>query len=194
MGTGRDRFARDSDAALLVRAANGDRRAAARLVRTHTPRILGLARRMLRDEAEAEDVTQETFIRLWRMAPDWTPGRARLSTWIHRVALNLCYDRLRKPRPVDGEPPDAPDEGPSAEQSIHARELAQRVREAVDRLPPRQRAAIALCHYEEMGNIEAAEVLEVSVEALESLLSRGRRALREALSGEAGHWLESMEG
>lgn len=149
---------------------------------------------MLRDEAEAEDVVQETFIRLWRFAPDWKPGKARLSTWMHRVALNLCYDRLRKSRPVyEEEPPDLPDDAASPAQSLHDSELASRVQTAIQALPPRQRAAIALCHYQDMSNIEAASVLEVSVEAVESLLARARRALKAALRPEADDWLQGME-
>lgn len=171
----------------------GDRRAAADLVSAHTPRLMSLARRMLRDEAEAEDVVQESFIRLWRMAPNWRSGKARLSTWMHRVALNLCYDRLRKAKPVDEEAPDIADDADGPAQALHHNQLSARVRSAVQDLPPRQRAAIALCHFEEMSNIEAAEILEISVEAVESLLSRARRALKASLAAEAGAWMERME-
>lgn len=159
----------------------------------HTPRLMALARRMLRDEAEAEDVVQESFIRLWRMAPNWRSGKARLSTWMHRVALNLCYDRLRKARPVDEEAPDIADDADGPAQALHQNQLSARVHSAIQNLPPRQRAAIALCHFEEMSNIEAAEILEISVEAVESLLSRARRALKASLAAEAGAWMERME-
>lgn len=189
----RGRPADDPDASLLQRAANGDRRAAANLVARHAPRLQRLALRMLRDEAEAEDVTQEAFIRLWRHAERWEPGAAKLSTWLHRVALNLCYDRLRKPRAVDEDPPDLADDAAGPAQSLHDSQLAVRVRGALDGLPPRQRAAIALCHYEGLTNIDAAAALKISVEALESLLARGRRALRAELESEAAHWLERME-
>jgi RNA polymerase sigma-70 factor (ECF subfamily) len=102
---------------------------------------------------------------------------------MHRVALNLCYDRLRRRRedPV-AEVPDRPDPQAAPDKGIEQRELGARVEAALAALPERQRAAIVLCHYQELSNIEAAQLLEVSVEALESLLSRGRRALRAGLS------------
>jgi RNA polymerase sigma-70 factor (ECF subfamily) len=137
---------------------------------------------MLGDMAEAEDVAQECFLRLWRTAPKWR-GEARVGTWLHRVAHNLCIDRLRRRRETTGgEAPDLPDTaaGPATQQQ--QAQVARAVEGAMARLPERQRAAIALVHYQEMGNIEAADIMGVSVEALESLLSRGRRALRQALA------------
>jgi RNA polymerase sigma-70 factor (ECF subfamily) len=146
--------------------------------------MTALARRMLSDPAEAEDVAQEVFLRVWRTAPNWREGQAKFETWMHRVALNLCYDRLRRRRETPD--PDAglslADETPGAADGLVARERAAEVHRALDALPERQRAAIVLCHFQEMTNIDAAATLEVSVEALESLLSRGRRALRAALT------------
>jgi RNA polymerase sigma-70 factor (ECF subfamily) len=176
----------DPDVDLVRRAGAGDRKAAEALVARHLQRLLGLARRMLNDAAEAEDVAQEVFLRAWREAPRWQAREAKFSTWMHRVALNLCYDRLRRKR----ERPDpeaglaTPHPGASLHQEWLDRQRAAAVRKAVSGLPERQRAAIALVHFEEMSNIEAAEALELSVEALESLLSRGRRALKAALAGE----------
>lgn len=173
----------ESDEALLARVAAGDPAAARALVARKLPRVLALAQRMLGDAAEAEDVAQETMLRAWRQAGSWRTGEARLDTWLHRVALNLCYDRLRKRRETAvADPPDRPDEGPGPDRGLQAQDVGRRVAAAMAALPDRQRAAIALCHYQELGNIEAAALMGVSVEALESLLSRGRRALRKALS------------
>jgi RNA polymerase sigma-70 factor (ECF subfamily) len=175
--------ATDPDEALLVRIADGDPAAVRALVGRKLPRILGLAQRMLSDPAEAEDVAQEVFLRVWRQAPKWRPGAARFDTWVHRVALNLCYDRLRRRREVvTDDPPEQTDEGPAPDRGLIARDAGERVAQALQRLPDRQREAIVLCHYQEMGNIEAAGVMGVTVEALESLLSRGRRSLRTALA------------
>lgn len=181
---GRDRQqALEADAEELRLAAQGDRAAAARLVDRNGPRLYSLARRMLGDDQAAEDVVQDSFLRLWRVAPRWRAGEAMVSTWLHRVALNLCYDRLRRKREVlSPDPVDREDESPGAEQTLLEAQLAARVRAEVEALPPRQRAAIVLCHYQELPGVEAAAVLEVSVEALESLLARGRRALRAALA------------
>jgi RNA polymerase sigma-70 factor (ECF subfamily) len=174
----------DPDAELVRNAGAGDAQAAEALVRRHLPRMTGLARRMLNDAAEAEDVAQEVFLRVWREAPRWKPGQAKFETWMHRVALNLCYDRLRRRR--EKTDPDAglfvADGKPLASEEWLARQRAAKVQAALATLPERQRAAIALVHFDEQTNIAAAAALDVSVEALESLLSRGRRALRAALT------------
>jgi RNA polymerase sigma-70 factor (ECF subfamily) len=173
----------DPDETLLPRVAQGDPAAVRALVARKLPRLLSLAGRMLGDRQEAEDVAQDAFLRVWKNAPAWRSGGAKFDTWLHRVALNLCYDRLRRRREMAyAEPPDRADEGPGPDRGLHALDTGRRVEQALQGLPDRQREAIVLCHYQELGNIEAAAVMGVSVEALESLLGRGRRALRAALS------------
>ena len=177
----------DPDEALLTRVGEGDPAAVRALVARKLPRLLALAGRMLGDQAEAEDVAQETFVRAWKQARDWRPGAAKFDTWLHRVALNLCYDRLRRRREIATEaPPEQPYEGPAPDRGLQAADVGTRVEAAMRALPDRQREAISLCHYQELSNIEAAALMGVSVEALESLLSRGRRALRAALSDMVG--------
>ncbi len=178
----------DPDEDLVRRVGEGDPAAIQAMVARKLPRMLSLARRMLGDAAEAEDVAQEAMLRAWRQAPRWTPGQARFDTWLHRVGLNLCYDRLRRRREIATDVlPDGVDDGPAPDRGLLAAETGARVEAALACLPERQREAIVLCHYQELGNIEAAALMKISVEALESLLSRGRRALRTALADIAPH-------
>lgn len=174
----------DIDARLLARAAGGDAAAMQALTDRHVARTLALAFRMLKDEAEAEDVAQETMLRVWRIAPKWEAGTAKFSTWMHRVTLNLCYDRLRKRRrnaPLEDAAEPA-DPTPSVQSQMEAVDAAAALKAAIDALPERQRAAIHLRHFEERSNPEIAAALDVSVEAVESLLARGRRALKAVLA------------
>lgn len=186
----------DPDADLVRNIGAGDARAAEALVRRHLPRMVALARRMLADASEAEDVAQDLFLRVWREAPRWKPGAAKFETWMHRVALNLCYDRLRRRRetPDPDAGVDVADSRPMPADEWLARQRAARVDAALAELPERQRAAIVLVHYQDLTNIAAAEMLEVSVEALESLLARGRRALKAALADVVNDLIGDADG
>ena len=173
-----------SDARLLRRAAAGDAAACRTLVDRHLAPLVGFAARMLGDAAAAEDVAQEAFLRLWRQAGSWR-AEAAIATWLHRVAHNLCIDQLRRRREVSGDTvPEIADPAAGPQAAQQRRQVAAIVDAAIAALPDRQRAAITLVHHLEFGNIAAAEVMEVSVEALESLLARGRRSLRERLADE----------
>jgi RNA polymerase sigma factor (sigma-70 family) len=173
----------DPDEALLAGVGRGEALAVRTLLDRRLPRILALSRRLLNDPSEAEDVAQETFLRAWKQARGWTPGQARFDTWLHRVALNLCYDRLRRRREVvTDSPPEQVDTGPAPDAGLIGADLSKRVEAALAALPARQREAIVLCHHQGLGNIEAAALMAISVEALESLLGRGRRALKVALA------------
>lgn len=175
---------RDPDAELVARVGEQDPAAVRTLVSRKLPRLLALATRMLGDRMEAEDVAQETFVRIWKQAPHWKEGEARFDSWIHRVALNLCYDRLRGRRedPV-AELPDEADPQPLPDLQIGARVRDERVRAALAALPARQREALVLNYYQELSNIEAAALMGITVDALESLLARARRNLRAQLAG-----------
>jgi RNA polymerase sigma-70 factor, ECF subfamily len=170
----------DPDLALLRAAGLGDQSAALQLVRTHAPALQRLAWRMLGDEQEAQDVVQESCLRLWRVAGEWRPGEARISTWLHTVAMNLSRDRLRRRRetyPVESFEWLAGEDSP--EQDMERDRRSARVQQALTQLPERQREALILSHFEGYSQSEAASVMGVSVEALESLLSRARRSLRQ---------------
>ena len=166
----------------MLRVQNQDRDAFAILVGRHLEAIHAFNYRLLRNAEDAADLAQEAFLRVWSRAGTYRPGRVKVTTWLHRIARNLCIDlhrRRKDSEQLDGSEPDesssAPDQAP-AEQRLAAalaRELAA--------LPERQRTALMLCHRQGMSNRDAAVVLGVSVDALESLLARGRRTLRVAL-------------
>jgi RNA polymerase sigma-70 factor, ECF subfamily len=185
---------RDPDEDLVCRIGGGDQQAAAELVRRHLPKMVGLARRMMGGQADAEDVAQEVFLKVWKHAGSWRPGQAKFETWMHRVAMNLCLDRLRRAGRNGGEVPETfSDPQASATRALDDRQRRDRVRGALMELPDRQRAAIVLCYYQERTNIEAAEILGVSVEAVESLLARARRTLKTSLSNERADLLSGLE-
>ncbi|TXI06388.1 MAG: RNA polymerase sigma factor [Rhizobium sp.] len=178
----------DPDEDLLHRIAAGDAPAMRTMVARQLPRIVAVATRMLGDAAEAEDVAQETFLRVWRNAAGWRQRNARFSTWVHRVAINLCYDRLRRRKDVlSGDPPEIVYEGPAPDAGLMSEDdPSRRVERAMQKIAPRQREAIVLVYYQALSNAEAAEIMDVSVNALESLLARGRRSLQQLLLKEQG--------
>ncbi len=172
-----------SDADLLAAFARGDQSAARALTGRHLRRVFAHAWRLLQDHAEAEDVAQDVMMKLWKIAPKWREGEARLSTWLYRVTANAATDRLRKRRTVALEAaPEQVDQTPSAEAGLIADDRQKALHDAMQLLPERQRNALVLRHFEELSNPEIASALETSVEAVESLLGRARRALAEKLS------------
>ena len=173
----------DGDDGLLAAYAAGDPRAPRAMADRFTGLAFRLAVRMLGDRAEAEDVAQEALIRLFRAAPGWQPGTARVTSWLYRVTANLCLDRLRWPRlaPLDAAPYVAVG-GMGAEERLTDQARTDALQRALARLPERQRLAVVLRHLEGLANPEIAAILEVGVEAVESLTARGKRALAEALA------------
>jgi len=176
----------DPVAALLSRYAQGDSAAARLLTIQLTPLAYGHAFRVLGDAAEAEDVAQEALMRLWKVAPDWREGDAKVSTWLYRVVANLCIDKLRKrgrgtiPLEDIAEPAD-PTESAATKLQHKARRDA--LQSALNVLPARQRQAVVLRHIDGLANSEIATILDVSIEAVESLTARGKQALAKLLRG-----------
>ena len=173
------------DSALLVAVGNGDQSAARLLIARLAPRLLSHATRVLSDQSEAEDVVQETLVRLWKIAPEWRQGEAKVSTWCFRVLVKLCTDRLRARKPsvdIDAIAEPEADLLSVVEQMTNdARHDA--LQAALATLPERQRQAVVLRHIEELSNPEIAQIMDIGVEAVESLTARGKRALGAALQG-----------
>jgi RNA polymerase sigma-70 factor (ECF subfamily) len=181
----------ETDEALMVRAGRGDRAACARLVERHLGRVVSFTHRMLGNMSDAEDAAQDVFLRVWASAPRWQAGAARFTTWLYRVTTNVCLDRIARQRESSSDDvPEPVDPRPDPSQAAQAAQVASHVAAAIATLPATQRAAVTLCHYHGLRNTEAAEVLGVSVEALESLLARGRRTLRGVLQPHAPALLE----
>lgn len=165
----------------------GARDAFAVLMERHLDRTLALATRITGNNSAAEDVAQEAFLRVWKTAAGWQQGRARFTTWLYRVTVNLCLDVRRRPAFANlelvGDPADPAEDAVAA---IERRQRQALLEREIAALGERQRAALALCYAGGLSNAEAAEVLEISVGALEALLVRARRRLRERLSGRLG--------
>jgi RNA polymerase sigma-70 factor (ECF subfamily) len=166
----------------MARVAAGDADAFARLMERHVDGAFRIAVRILGARAEAEDAVQEAFLKLWSKAESWQPGGAKVSTWLWRVTVNLCLDARRRPAhaPLE-DAAEPPDPAPRADDAIAAAQADRRVGAAVLALPDRPRAAIALVYGAGASNQTAAVALGVSIGALEQLLVRAKRSLRERL-------------
>lgn len=177
-----------ADEALLLAIASGDSRAFEVFLPRYLDRIHGYLLRLTGVAADAEDLAQETFLRVWRKAGSFEPGRVKVSTWLHTIAHNLAIDSFRKRRETLLEQlPEAADELADPARQFASRETSALLEAALAALPENQRAAVLLCQLQGFSNAEAAEVLGVGLRALESLLARARRSLKGALTsnGEA---------
>jgi RNA polymerase sigma-70 factor (ECF subfamily) len=172
----------DIDEELLNRLAANDEVAFRLLVQRHIDRAFGIALRLLGSSADAEDVVQDTMLKVWTHRGRWEQGRAKFSTWLYRVVTNRCIDLHRRPRTdnVDAVP-EPMDTQPDAISSMHRDEITRMLESAIQKLPEQQRVAVILSYHENMSNGEIAEVMNTTVAAVESLLKRGRQQLRDML-------------
>ncbi len=173
-----------ADGELLARFAARDPDAAETIMNSLAPSLYRVACGILRDHAEAEDVVQEAMLRLWKAAPGWKGESANVRKWLYRVTTNLCFDRLRARRHVCLDACEEPrDDAPDVSQQLEARDRSRILNQAIGELPERQRIAVVLRHLEQCSNAQVAEIMGTSIGAVESLLVRGRRTLRESLAG-----------
>ena len=191
-----------SEAALVKLVARKNQAAFKKLLNVHLSGINRYTVRMIGNAANAEDITQEVFLRLWTRADSYKPEASKLSTWLHNIAHNLCIDYFRKNNRFIQDSSEIYE----TEENLHLASVSDRphgiatsasdepehelakktrdhdVKKALMTLPERQRSAIIMCHYQGVSNKDAAHIMEVSVDALESLLSRGRLKLRKLLT------------
>jgi RNA polymerase sigma-70 factor, ECF subfamily len=171
-----------TDEELMAQVQRRDREAFTRLLDRH---LAGLQKFLIRttgNGADADEVAQEAFLRIWTRADSWQSDRVRFTTWLFRIARNLAIDRHRRRRETNDEDLEQiVDETPDTAHTIDAERRRKMMQNAIAQLPERQRTALVLCHFDGMSNPDAAAVLDVSVDALESLLSRARRTLKTAL-------------
>ena len=173
------------DAALLAAYAKGMPEAARILTERLTPKLYAQAYHRLQNAADAEDIAQEAMLRLWKIAPDWQSGRAKLSTWLYQVVANLCKDRCRKPQMTGLEQaPEPIDPSLAVESHLQDERRASALYKALYQVPQRQAQALRMRHLDELSNPEIAAILAVSIKAVESLLARGRRQLKTCLEAE----------
>ena len=184
-------LAQQGDTALVGMVGTGSVAAFAVLVERHSAALYRVGLRMLGDAHEAEDVVQDAFARLWQYAARWKPSGAGLIGWLHRVAINLCFDRKRRFRVITtADLPDIADDAPLADRLIEADQARAAVAGALNALPERYRAALVLCYFEGYSNAAAADMLGLNIKAMESLLFRARRQLREVLERRDLAWRE----
>jgi len=188
--------------ALVASMAAGDRSALAGLIRLYGRGIESFAARTLGNVADAEDVAQEVFLRAWRLAHRYDPAKAAVSTWLYRIAVNLCIDQRRRrglrqflgldtPELGDGPVDPAPD----VEQQTDARQRLAQLTPALQALPQRQRMALLLKVVAELDTAAVAAALGTSPGAVEQLLVRARGGLRARLEEEARQTRENgMKG
>ncbi|MCP3411052.1 RNA polymerase sigma factor [Bradyrhizobium sp. CCGB01] len=172
----------DEDSELLDKLATGDEAAFRMLVERHIDRAYAIALRIVGNAADAEDVVQDTMLKIWSHRGRWQHGRAKFSTWLYRVISNRCIDLRRKPRNENVETvPEVADGQPGAVEIIERNELNGMLELAMQRLPEQQRIAVIFSYHENMSNGEIAQVMDTTVAAVESLLKRGRQQLRQLL-------------
>ena len=177
----RRNFSEATDTELVFLVAKGNESAFNELLVRHQGAIYQLAHRFLGDANEAEDIAQETFLRLYRSADRYKPN-ASLRSYLYKIAKNLCIDFLRKKRPetMANLPETMPQDSPLDQ--LERAQTLQIILDCVDTLPENQRMAILLRHNSGLRYQEIADVMELTVSAVESLLVRARKTLRRRLS------------
>ena len=179
------------DVRLMRLVSRGDTSAFEKLIERHQALVAGTVARMLSSNSDVEDLAQQVFIRVWKSARRYVP-RAKFTTWLLKITRNLVFNELRRTKrhahvPLQSEPgaedPPLKDETNLApDASLLESELQRTIEEAILQLPETQRLALVLRRYEQMSYEQIAEVLDLSVPAVKSVLFRARTELRSRLT------------
>ena len=164
----------------MYRVQQGDELAFRELMNRHLHGLHAYAYRMCHSIEVAEEITQEAFLRVWTRAKTWRPNKVQFSTWLYQITRNLCIDLFRRQKAQFVEDVDLsqiPDTSTRRDET-----LIIALQQAVQKLPERQKTAFLLCQVQGWSQIEAADLLETTPDAIESLLSRARKTLRKTLS------------
>lgn len=178
------RLEQESDEALVALIGKRNGEAFQVLMTRHINMHISFAERMMGGRPEAEDIVQDAYTKLWIHAERFDPAKAKFSTWFYRIVLNRCLDIRRKKKPVAlPEGYDPADDRETPLENLAKTQRQHQVRKALKKIPGRQRAAITMCYFEGISNQEAADILDLNIKALESLLCRGRKNLKSLLEG-----------
>ena len=171
-----------SDTDLLARAAAGDHEAFTEVMRLHEDRVFSVCLRIMGSRDRALDAVQDTFMTVFRKAGQFK-GKAAVGTWIYRIAVNTCYDHLRKTkrRPADPLPEYYDPADDSAQDEVESAGIRPDIQKALQEIPEEFRAAVVLSDMEGMSLPEVADVLGVPVGTVKSRVFRGRRQLAQLL-------------
>jgi len=168
------------DESLICRIQEGSHEAFAALVNRHSNRFYRIAYRFVSSKDDAEDIVQETFLKLWDRPNLWDPGKgAKFTTWFYRVVINLCFDHRKKKKLMNlPEGIEFTDGNPGPEVLFDAHQKQADLERFIRELPERQQLAVNLCFYEGLSNNEAAQIMGVKVKALQSLVMRAKTTLK----------------
>jgi RNA polymerase sigma-70 factor (ECF subfamily) len=174
----------DLDYALIRRVAKGQEDALAELIRRHQPRLYHLALRLVKDPMEAEDVLQEVFVKAFEAAARFEP-RSTVAAWLNRITANHCLNRLRQRHPQDSlngeDAPPVADGGPTPLEALESQDLSRRLEALLQALPGNQRQALVLKRFGGLSYQEIGEEMGLSRQAVDGLLKRARKTLKDAL-------------
>jgi RNA polymerase sigma-70 factor (ECF subfamily) len=175
------------DAVLMQRIVENDNQAFSELVSRYSRKLFATCFRMLGQYNEAEEAVQESFLKIWNYADKWDGDKAGVSTWIYTITTNTCRDALRKRKAVfveheDGYIEHQETDQPNGQNAMEQKQQADLVKEAIDKLPERQKQALILSYYDGLSHKEIGEIMDATAKSIEGLVARARNDLKESLA------------